>query len=575
MTLKGAAPEFAEQISGPGKPQSIKKKPTGIEGFDAITEGGIPEAGITALLGDPGSGKTVFSLQTLVHGLKARGEKGIFVAFEEHPDQIRRNFGSFDWAFGTIRDDDIKLFDARLPMDAMRSGAFDLSGLLAGLSAFIRDSGAATVVFDGLDVLLGGLRNEALERQEMVRLSEWARDTGITALITVKAEGHSTSDQIRADMLQFMTDCVVVFQGCLTDTTFSRTLRVGKYRGSGFAASPVPAVIGASGLEVVGFKNMRASYPTFSDRVSSGVPRLDALLDGGYLRGSCTLVSGAPGTAKTSLGASFLAAACSRGESSLFVSFDESSSQIISNMRSIGIDLEQPVHSGLLTMESLLSASRSPEEHFVAIRKLMDLKVPRFLVIDPLSALMKVQHPFAAMVCESILDLAKSRGISVVCTSLLDQVSGEQELSASHVSTIADTWIHLSYVAYEGERNRALTVIKSRGTAHSNQVRELVLGSKGIEVIEVYSAEGEVLMGSARVQKKIADQRAVLLKQVAEQRTHFEVEKSLEGLRARAQIASQELEWKEREWALLQSEELLLREAEEAGGAERLDHRGK
>ena len=204
----------------------------------------------------------------------------------------------------------------------------------------------------------------------------------------------------------------------------------------------MPVVIGRSGLEVVGVREKREGHPTFSDRVSTGVLRLDAMLDGGYIRGSCTLVSGAPGTSKTSLGASFVAAACKSGQRALLVSFDESSAQIISNMTSIGLDLDRYVRSGLLVMESLFSASRSPEEHFVAIRKLVAQHRPFFLVIDPLSALMKMNLPFAEMVCERILDQARSAGITMLCTSLQENVSGPHELSVSHISTVADTWIH-------------------------------------------------------------------------------------------------------------------------------------
>ncbi|MBZ9675185.1 circadian clock protein KaiC [Mesorhizobium sp. ES1-1] len=547
----------------------IVKKRTGIPGFDEITEGGLPAVGVTAIVGDPGSGKTVFALQMLVNGFR-RGEPGILVAFEEPTEQLRYNLSSFDWGFADIANDDICLIDARLPADTIQTGGFDLSGLLASLEGRIAESGATNLVFDGIDMLLGALNDEALERQEMARLGEWVRRSGVTAIITVKSYGASERDEQRTAVLQFLSDSVVRFQGSLTPDAFSRTVRIVKYRGSGFAANPVPFVIGESGIEVIGFGGIRLDYPIFSERVSTGVDRLDAKLGGGYVRASCTLVSGAPGTSKTSLGASFLNAACERGSRCLFVSFDESSSQIVSNMRSIGLDLARHVESGLLTMESFISASRSPEEHFVAIRKMIAGHRPEFMVIDPLSALLKMQLPFAEMIGERILEHAKLAGITVLCTSLLDSVTGTQELSASHVSTLADTWLHVSYVASEGERNRALTIIKSRGTAHSNQVSEMVLGPGGIDIVDVYTAEGEVLMGSARHQKQASDRRKELQMEIAGQRARFELDKDVADLKSVLQRAVQNLEWKEREVALLGLEEKALREGARTDADERL-----
>ncbi|MDB5506370.1 MAG: circadian clock protein KaiC [Devosia sp.] len=574
MTKDPSGTSSEARSQGPESyPIPILKMLTGIPGFDDITEGGLPAVGVTAIVGDPGSGKTVFALQTLVNSFKQRRERGVFVAFEEPTDQIRQNFTSFDWGLAEISNDDIYLLGARLPVDTVRGGVFDLSGLLASLTALITESGARNVAFDGVDVLLGALNNEALERQEMLRLGEWVRASGVAALVTVKSFGPSERDARRADILQYLSDCVIGFQGSLTATAFSRTIRVMKYRGSGFAANPVPLVIGKSGIEVVGFSNTRLGHPAFSDRVSSGVPRLDTMLSGGYIRGSCTLVSGAPGTSKTSLGASFLSAACAKGQRALLVSFDESSSQIISNMTSIGLNLGAHVESGLLLMESLVSASRSPEEHFVAIRKLIAAHKPEFLVIDPLSALLKIKLPFAEQVYERILDEAKSAGITVLCTSLLENVGGGQELSASHVSTVADTWLHVSYVPKQGERNRALTIIKSRGTAHSNQVSEMILGSGGVEIVDVYTAEGEVLMGSARHQKQASDRREHLQGEISEKRTRFELDKTVADLKSLLQKAKQDLEWKEREVALLGLDEKTVRDFARTDADERLTFR--
>jgi len=395
----------------------------------------------------------------------------------------------------------------------------------------------------------------------------------MSAIVTVKTFGAGDRDQIRADFLQYMTDCLVVLAVSVSATGCSRTLRIAKYRGSGFATNLVPVVIGGSGMELIAISGERIAYPTFPDRVSSGVARLDALLNGGYVRGSSVLISGSPGTSKTSLGVSFAAAACARGDRALLVSFDESAEQIVANMTSIGIDLDPFLDAGLLTIGSMLSAGRSPEEHFIAIRNLMKAARPDCLVIDPISALMKAGNPFSPMICEILLNLAKLRGITVLCTSLLEQASGNTELSASQVSTIADTWLHVSYVAREGERNRALTIIKSRGSGHSNQVRELILGASGIDLVDVYVAEGEVLMGSARAQKEAESERLRVRDEIAGERQRLDLERELSEAGARVQAATLELGWKQREVDLLTAAEKNRREVGRSAAIERLDLR--
>jgi circadian clock protein KaiC len=551
----------------------ITKKPTGIKGFDDIAGGGLPERRLTTVIGGPGAGKTVFAVQTLMNRLKASGEPGIFVTFEEPVANIRRNMAGFTWGSGSSSESSLALIDARAPVDAVHSGAFDLTGLLAGLSALKEETGARNIVFDGIDMLLSGLNDERLERQELVRLDQWIRDSDVSALITVKSFGMSDRDQLRSDFLQYITDCVVILESSWTNTTSSRSLRIAKYRGSGFAANPVPYVIGRSGFQVVALRSGRLNYHAFTDRVSSGVPRLDALLAGGYVRGSCILISGSPGTSKSSLSAYFAAAGCEMGETALFVTFDESANQFVANMKSIGLDLAPYIEAGRLTMTALLSGGRSPEEHYIAICDLMDLHRPQRLVIDPLSSLVKAQYPFTEIISENLIDAAKSRGITILCTSLLEQVGGEQEISASRVSTIADSWIHVSYVAYEGERNRALTIVKSRGTGHSNQVRELVLSNSGIDLVDVYAAEGGVRMGSARLQKEAEARRQQAQQEAGYQRVHMELERDLATLKAKALAATQELEWKQREASLLEASEGARAESERKTAKTRLDLR--
>lgn len=560
MTILPVSPE----------PSGVTKVATGIAGFDQISRGGLPRGRLTAIIGAPGAGKTVFAVQTLANRLATLAEPCIFVTFEETAARIRSNVSSFDWVAGTQDESRFVFVDARIPEDAIVAGAFDLEGLLAGLSALKDDIGARNIVFDGIDMLLGSLNEQRLERQELLRLDEWIRRSDLSAIVTVKTFSASDHDRIRSEFLQYMTDCLVILSETVTATGASRSIRVAKYRGAGFAPNPVPFVIGASGIDVIGFKDERIAYPVFGDRVSSGVARLDALLNGGYLRGSSTLISGSPGTSKSSLGAGFVAAACARGERALLVSFDESVAQIVANMASIGLDLRQHVESGRLRIVSFLSGGRNPEEHFVAIRDLIATHRPACLMIDPISALPAADYPFSAVVCEYLLDVAKAAGITVLCTSLLDQAVGNTELSDSKISTIADTWLHVSYVARDGERNRALTIVKSRGTGHSNQVRELVLSAAGIDLVDVYVAEGEVLMGSARAQKEAEAERMRVMADVAADRRKLDVERELAEAQRRVTAAGQELSWKRREADLIERAERSRVEAGRASALARL-----
>jgi circadian clock protein KaiC len=574
-TQRTRSPEAAQRDAQGRLPDGpLAKSPTGIPGFDEVTGGGLPAGRLSAIIGGPGAGKTVFAVQTLVNRFRSTGEPGIFVAFEEPVSSILSNMAGFDWDLAGAIGTGLWFVDAELPAGSMLGGAFDLSGLLAVLSGLIEDHGARTVVFDGLEMLLSTLQDVRLARQELARLNDWVRQSSVSALMTVKSPGGESAwdggtDDPQSDFLQYMTDCVVTLDRAWTPTASSRRLRVVKYRGSGFTTNPVPVVIGRSGLEVVSFRSTRPSYTTSTERVSSGIARLDALLGGGYVRGSSTLVSGSPGTAKTSLGASFIAAACARGETALFISFDESPSQIIANMLSIGRDLQPYIDAELLAMASLLSSGRSPEEHLLAIRGLMRTHAPRCIVIDPLSSLLKADYPFTDMISERIIDEAKSRGITLLCTSLLDHVSGDQEFSASNVSTIADTWMHVSYVAQDGERNRALTIIKSRGSSHSNQVRELVLSSAGIDLEEVYLAEGQVLMGSARRQKEAAEQEAAVRDMLSYQRARMQLDQDIAALRAQADAAGRELLWKQQQLALLETAEADRTHRQQAAAAAR------
>ncbi|MEX2131750.1 MAG: circadian clock protein KaiC [Pseudohongiellaceae bacterium] len=478
------------------KYQAIKKMPTGIEGFDEISLGGLPCGRTTLVMGGPGCGKTVFALQLLVNGAMQSREAGIFVAFEEGTRQVVANAAAFGWNLPLLEKKKLFFLDAQLSPTDVKAGEFDLIGMLSLLENRAKAMGATRIVFDGIDVLLSLLDDPVAERREMYRIRDWLLQSGLTGIITQKAGSASLADQ-RYSFMQFMVDCVVVLQHQVVDGSDFRNLRIVKYRGSNFDGDEFPITITAQGLKLAALPPRELTYLVTEERISSGIDRLDHMLRGGYYRGSHVLVSGMPGTAKSTLAGLFAAAACARGERVLFISFDESAAQIVRNFRSIDVQFAPYVKSGLLNMYSLRTRGPKIDDQIADLRaKVLDFR-PQCLVIDPFSALAKVTPSVANDSGQQFLDFLKGAGITVLNTSLLMGLDN-QEATATGVSTMADTWIHLSYVVLDGERNRALTIVKSRGTGHSNQVRELILNDKGVTLADVFIAQGKVLMGTAR-----------------------------------------------------------------------------
>lgn len=519
---------------------SIRKAPTGIPGFDEVSEGGLPRGRATLVIGGPGAGKTVFGLETLVNGARRDREPGIFVAFEENSRQIVANASTFGWDVEALEREHLFFLDAHLPSATIHEGDFDLSAMLAGLGAKAEQMGARRLVLDGIDVLLSRLDNPVAERREIYRIYEWLQQRDLTVIITAKADESDRPSTERYAFLQFMVDCVVVLQTRLVDRIALRTTRILKYRGSGFSEGEFPVVIGSEGMEVSTFGSPTLDHPASTERTSTGVPRLDTMLGGGYYRGSATLISGAPGTSKTTLAGAFVLETCMRGERALFVSFDEGKEQIIRNLRSVSIDLEPFVESGQLDIYTVRTEARGAEEHLVRLNRRLDEMQPDVLVIDPISALSKTGgHVAASHASLRLIDAAKARGITIVCTSL---VSGDalDESTTTQISTIADTWMHLAYVIHGGERNRTLTVIKSRGTRHSNQVRELLLSDNGVTLADVYTVGGEVLVGTARWEREQQELEAERRREVESERKRVELQ--MAEAETRSRIASLERE---------------------------------
>jgi len=532
----------------------LPKVATGITGFDEITHGGLPVGRTTLVRGGPGCGKTVFAMQTLIHRARDMQEPGILVAFEENANQIVANAATLGWNITALTTRKLFFLDASLAPGDGPVGGIDLTRQLNLLEALIAQSGTKYIVFDGIDVLLRALDDPAAERREVFRLRDWIARIGLTAIITQKAgpEGDPTDQHYH--FMQFMADCVVTLSHHLVAGSNFRNLRVVKYRGSGFLGDEFPIRITSEGIVVTNRGPVELHYEVSDERISSGLPRLDAMLDGGYHRGSNVLLSGAPGTAKSTLAGLFAAAACERGERALYVNFDEGATQIVRNLGSVGIELKPHLKSGLLKIYSTRTRGPNIEEQFGELRRVVEQHQPTCLVIDPLSALAsKLSHVASADATQMFLDYLKMKRITVINTSLLDGPD-VSEATATGISTIADTWIHVSYIVTEGERNRALTIVKSRGTGHSNQVRELTLSGTGVTLTDVYMAQGEVLMGVARwerEQDELAERtrhlRASALARVKLTSTQAEAA-------ARLAVIKTEIEVREAELALLDLE---------------------
>ena len=535
------------------------KAPTGITGFDEITGGGLPHGRTTLLVGGPGSGKTLFALQFLMHGSRNCKEPGIFIAFEEASRRIIANTNSFNWKLDElVQQKKLYFMDAQPTPDLVQSGSFDLNGMLAALTAQAKSMGAQRLVFDALDIVLALLPDEAARRREVYRLHEWLLAHELTGLITAKAgevENSSPGKQ-PFGFMQFMVDCSVKLNHRVSLGVSQRNLRVQKFRGSSFDENESPFIIGKGGFDVALARSIgRKDTQVSQERVSSGVKRLDTMLGGGYYRGASVLITGLPGTAKTTLAGAFAEAACERGERTMFVSFDSDGSEVMRNLASVGIDLNRYAKSGLLHMVSARTITGSAETLLVHIKTLAMEHKARCLVIDPVSTLAKAGNELTAHgVAERLIDWSKSDGATLLCTSLLNELAGPGDSGNTplQISTIADTWIHLNYLVQAGERNRGLSIVKSRGTEHSNQVRELILSNDGVTLADIYTAGGEVLMGTMRWEKESAERVANEVAEVAGQLRRVTLDAEEAVLEVRAKAVQTELLAKQVEKTLLE-----------------------
>ena len=490
----------------------VLKAQTGIEGLDEVTDGGLPRARTTLLCGGPGCGKTLLSLQFLVRGALDDGEPGVFVAFEESAAELTQNVVSLGWDLddlqqrGLLAIDHIRIAEGRI----QETGDWDLDGLFIRLGSAIDSVGAKRVVLDTVEVLFGALGNEAVLRRELRRLFRWLNDRGMTAIVTGE-RGEGTLS--RHGLEEYVSDCVILLDHRVRDQISTRRLRVIKYRGSHHGPDEYPFLIDRSGFSVLPVSSMGLAHAASRERVSTGVSQLDAMFDGGGVyRGTSVLVSGTAGSGKTTLAARFLEAGCERGERGLLLAFEESPAQIIRNMASVGIDLQRQLDAGVLRICAARPAAYGLETHLARVDQAIEQFAPMNVVIDPLSSLDGEDYELKS-VLSRLVDQCKSGGITAVMTTL---VSGRIEGAGGlGISSLIDSWIDVSNVELDGERNRAINVLKSRGMGHSNQVREFLITSDGVQIRDVYAGERVVLMGSARRSQEARDRAAATKQAVA------------------------------------------------------------
>ncbi|VVB63072.1 Circadian clock protein kinase KaiC [uncultured archaeon] len=546
--------------------QGLEKSPTGINGLDEITEGGLPKGRPTLISGGAGSGKTLISMQFLAQGAIKYDEPGVFVAFEESAEELTKNFASLGIDLEDLMARQKILVDY-IYIDSSEieeTGEYDLEGLFIRLGSAIDSIGAKRVVLDTIEVLFAGFKNYAILRSELRRLFRWLKSKGVTAIVTGE-RGENTLT--RFGLEEYVADCVILLDNRMVDQIATRRLRIVKYRGSKHGTNEYPFLIEENGISVLPITSLGLEHIASTERLSSGIERLDNMLaDGkGYFRGSSILVTGTAGAGKTSFAAHFVDAACRQGERCLYFAFEESPSQIGRNMRSIGIDFGAWTDAGLLQIHSSRPMAHGLETHLMDMRRVIDDFGPKVVIIDPITNLTNVgTESDVKFMLTRLVDYLKTKGITTLCTGLIDREEDGQ--AAQGISSLMDTWIKLRMFENGSERNRGISVVKSRGMAHSNQIREYLITDQGIKLSDVYlGPAGGLLMGSSRAAQAAKDEADSIMKQQEIERKRREKENKLRQLDAQIAALLSEFELEEKELNNTVREEELKREAADLG----------
>jgi circadian clock protein KaiC len=528
---------------------SLPKCPTGIAGLDEITDGGLPQGRPTLVTGSAGCGKTLMGLEFLVHGATRFNEPGVFMAFEETSEELAKNVASlgFDLAKLQARKKLAIDFVYIERSEIEDTGEYDLEGLFVRLGYAIDSVGAKRVVLDTVEALFAALPNETILRAELRRLFRWLKARGVTAVITAERGENLLT---RHGLEEYVADCVILLDFRVREQISTRRLRIIKYRGSAHGADEYPFLIEKTGISILPVTSLGLNHIVSSKRISTGIPRLDTMFAGkGYFRGSTILISGTAGTGKSSFAAKFVEAACRRGERCLYFSFEESPSQITRNMASIGIDLAAPVRRGLLKFHASRPTLYGLETHLITFHNLINEFKPQVVIVDPVSNLTAVgTSAEVKSILTRLFDYLKMTHVTTLLTDLA-HFGGSLEATNEEISSLIDTWLLLRDIEINGERNRGLYILKSRGMAHSNQIREVLISDSGLDLVDVYLGPAGVLTGSARAAQEAKERseatayRGDLDRKLREQeRKHRVLEDRIEALRAEFAAESEELQ---------------------------------
>ena len=526
----------------------LPRCPTGIQGLDEITSGGLPRGRPTLVCGGAGCGKTLLAAEFLVRGATQFNEPGVLMAFEETEKELKDNVASLGFDLnGLVKRKKIVVDYIHIERSELHeTGEYDLEGVFVRLKYAIDSIRAKRVVLDTLEVLFAALPNEAILRSELRRLFRWLKDKGVTAVITAERGRESLT---RHGLEEYVSDCVILLDHRVNDQIATRHLRVVKYRGAQHGTNEFPFLIGEEGISVLPITSLALNHRVSRERIATGIPRLDAMLGGkGFFRGSSILLTGTPGTGKTIVAANFAQAACNRGERVLFFSFEESPDQIMRNMHSIGLQLEPLVKRGLLRFHSARPSLYGLEMHLATMFKEITTFKPHVVVVDPITSLLDTgtDSEGKGMVTR-LIDYLKAGQITSLFTSLT-QGGGPLQQSEAAMSSLMDAWLLLQDIEGNGERNRLFYVLKARGMAHSNQIREFLISNHGIDIVDAYIGVSGVLTGSARVAQESLEKAVVLanqqeaarLKREVERKRHA-IERQISGLRAEYEADAVEL----------------------------------